>query len=202
MVSDNLYAVHRDVHRAHDRARAVRFASGFSAFDREHAKQVGNSQHRAVGTGILAPRSFNKDREQKRPAKNDEGSPGYFRAPEVEQGKVRIVGFEDQNSACGCDIQHPGENYIPHIAQDVIDPRRDKVVVFSFEYFFTELANPFLHCAQRADPSAKDWTKQNGEHQNDARENERRSVDLLDEESAYRKCVKRLHASKWTNGMQ
>ena len=107
MVSDNLYAVHRDVHRAHDRARAIRFASGFSTFDREHAKQVRNSQHRAVGTGIFAPWSFNKDREQKRPAKNNESSPGYFRAPEVEQGIVWIIGFEDQNPACGCDIQYP-----------------------------------------------------------------------------------------------
>jgi len=201
MVSDNLYTVHRNVHRAHDRARTVRFASGLSSFDRKHSKQVCNSQRRAIRTGILAPWSFNKDREKKCPAKNDKSGPGYFRAPEVEQGKVWIVGFEDQGSACGCNVQYPNQNYIPHIAQDVIDPRRDKVIVFSLEYFFTEFANPFLHCAQRTNPSAKDWTKQKGEYQNDACENKRGVVDLLDEQSACRKCINSLHNSKLTNGM-
>ena len=121
MVADNLYAIHRDVHRAHDRAGAIRFAGGFRAFDGEHTEQVCNSQHRAIRTGIFAPGTFHKDREQKRNTKNGDGAPGYFRAPEVEQGKVWIVGFEDQGPACGCDIQHPGQNSITGIAENIIE---------------------------------------------------------------------------------
>ena len=91
MVADNLDAIHRDVHGAHDRAGTVRFTSGLSTFDREHTEEICHSQHRAVRTGIFAPGAFNKDREQKRGTKNGEGAPGNFRAPEVEQGKIWVV---------------------------------------------------------------------------------------------------------------
>ena len=104
MITDDLYAIHRDVHRAHDRAGAIRFAGGLGAFDREHAEQVCNSQYRAIRTGVFTPGTFDKNREYKRDAQNGDGTPCHFGAPEVEQGKVGIVGFEDQSPAGGGDI--------------------------------------------------------------------------------------------------
>ncbi len=38
MVADNLLAIHGNVHGAHDRTGAVRFAGGFRTFDREHTE--------------------------------------------------------------------------------------------------------------------------------------------------------------------
>ena len=61
MITDNLYAIHWDIHWAHDRAGAVRFAGGFSAFDGEHAEEVCNSQHRSVWAGIFTPWAFYKN---------------------------------------------------------------------------------------------------------------------------------------------
>lgn len=101
MIANNFDAIHRDVHRAHDRAGAVRFASGLSAFDREHAEEIRNSEHCAVWTGIFAPGTFYKDGEHECNTENSDGAPGYFRAPKIEQGKVGVVGFEDQGSAGG-----------------------------------------------------------------------------------------------------
>ena len=104
MITDDLYAIHRDVHRAHDRAGAIRFAGGLSSFDREHTKQVCNSQHRAVRTGILAPRSFDEDREYERGTEDEQGGGCDLGAPEVEERKVGVVRFEDELSACGSDV--------------------------------------------------------------------------------------------------
>lgn len=108
MVTDDLLAIHGDVHWAHDRAGAICFAGEFGAFDGEHAEQVRNSQHCAIRTGIFTPRSFDEDRKQKCDAENGYGAPSHFRAPEIEQGKVGIIGFKDQRPGCGGDVQHPG----------------------------------------------------------------------------------------------
>ena len=58
VVADSFDRVHFDVHRAHDRAGAVCFAGGLSAFDGEDAEEIGNSEHGSVRAGILAPRAF------------------------------------------------------------------------------------------------------------------------------------------------
>ena len=104
MITNNFDAIHGDIHGAHDRAGAVRFAGGLSAFDGENTEQVCNSQHCAIRTGIFAPGTFHKDGEHQCNTENGDGAPGYFCAPEVEQGKVRVVGFEDQDPASGGDI--------------------------------------------------------------------------------------------------
>ena len=104
MVADNLHAIHGDVHGAHDRAGAVRFAGGLSTLDREHAEQIRHSQHRAIRTCVLAPWTFHKNRERQRNNENGDSTPRHFRAPEVEQGKVWVVCFEDQGPAGGCDV--------------------------------------------------------------------------------------------------
>ena len=53
MVANDFLRVHLDIHRAHDRAGAVCFAAYLGAFYGEHPKQVCNSQHRTIRTGVF-----------------------------------------------------------------------------------------------------------------------------------------------------
>ena len=107
MIANNFLRIDGDVHRAQDGASAVRFAGQRRTFYREYAEQIRNSQNRPVRTSILTPRSFDKKREQKDQAENDKRAPGNLHAPEVEQCKVRVIGFEDQCTAGGSDIYDP-----------------------------------------------------------------------------------------------
>lgn len=61
MVADRFDRVNGDVHRAHDRTCAVRFAGGFNAADLEDAEEIGDAEDRAVRAGVFAPRTFNKN---------------------------------------------------------------------------------------------------------------------------------------------
>ena len=104
MVTHHFHRIHGDVHWAHDRARAIRFAGGLRALDGKHTEQVRDAQHGTVRTGIFTPGSFNEDRKSQGQTQNGKGAPCDFRAPEVEQGEVWIVCFKDQRATPGRDI--------------------------------------------------------------------------------------------------
>lgn len=173
MISNDFFGIHLDIHWAHDRAGSIRFASGLGALDGKYPKQICDSQHGAVRTGVLTPRSLYEDREKQCQAQNGERGPGYFRAPEIEQGKIGIIGFEDQRSTVGSHVQHPDQHAISQVPKNTVEACWNKMVVTPFEEFPAYSSNPFLDCAQRADPSAKDWSKQNGQKQHNPGKNER-----------------------------
>ena len=108
MIAHGLDRIHGNIHRAHDGAGAVSFAGGFSAFDLEDTENVGDAEYCTVWTGIFAPWAFNEERKYERGAEDDQAADGDFGAPEVEEGEVRVVFGEDERSAGGGNVHHPG----------------------------------------------------------------------------------------------
>ena len=91
MVTHNGLFIHRNIHRAQSSAGSTFYTSGNATTDAEDAKQIGNSQHGAIRTGILASRPLNKKRKNKRQGQDDHTTDGHLAGPQIEQGEIRIV---------------------------------------------------------------------------------------------------------------
>ena len=198
MIAHGLYSVNRDVHRTHDRTGAVGLAGRFRAFDRENTEQVRESQHRAVRTGVLAPWALYEESESKCEPKDCECGPGHLAAPEVEEGEVRVIVCEDERATGGCDVDHPRQHQVAGVAQDVVDAGWHEMVITSPKQLFTPFGNPLLNSPQRTDPAAKNWSKQDGQHETDHHQYERRFVDLLHERADCSILVNGYHAAERT----
>jgi hypothetical protein len=84
MIAHNFFGIDRDIHGTHDRTRAVGFTGQIRALNGKEAKQIRNSKHRPIGTGIFTPGAFHKNGEYKCNTKNGKGTPCHFGVPEIE----------------------------------------------------------------------------------------------------------------------
>jgi len=150
MVTDDLLFTDRNVHRAFDVASAILAAGGGHPPDFEDAKQVGQSKHCSVRTGVLAPGALDKQAEDEGHAEDGQSGDRHLAGPEGKQGIVGIVILEEQFPAGNGDVQHPNQNSIAGVAQDLVQFVGDEVIVaFGLEDFAANLGHPFLDGAQR-----------------------------------------------------
>jgi hypothetical protein len=177
-------------------------AAGLVTPQGDYPKKIGQPQYGPIGTGILAERPLHQKRESHYQPQNDKAGNGDLAGPEVKQGKVRINTLKNQLPRPGGHIDNPGQKQIPQIPEPSVHFRRDHPVVFSFEYFFSQLSYKLLKGSKGTNPSAEKRPQKEGGGKYRGHENQARFVNLFDKGAGGGKGIYAYYPAEGTYSVQ
>lgn len=202
MITNGVFRINWDVHRTQNGAGAIGLAGSFTAADTKDAEQVAQAKNCSIRARIFTPGTFNEKRETKSDCQNDNTSDGNFTAPQVEQGEIWVNVGKHECAGGGSHVDDPGQDDVTNIAQNIIQFFGNEVVETALKNLFTESADPFLHSAEWADPTTKNWAKEDCQEKTNHHQREGCLVDMLDKSAGGGILIDGDHPAKWTKGME